>query len=249
MWLPCGQNDSGMGETSSSRSNASLREYDQIIAHVFAVLHNDQPESDRIPFTKADIVRAVNELGLTINNVPDIAYTYRTGRSPLPSSILAHGNWAIDGVGKGNYVFVRLTRSPYVDIPADVEIIRILDATPQILLKYQSKDEQAILSRIRYNRLVDIFTALTTYHLQGHFRTTVRGVGQVEIDDLYLGIDTDGNGFVLPIEAKAASPKDRLGVVQITQMVKFARQYFVDLSVRPMGGQNPSRQYVPVSRI
>lgn len=211
------------------------KEYDQVITRVFTQLHAASPGTNRLPFTKTDIERAVNELGLNIRNIPDIAYTYRTGRSPLPSGILAYGNWSIDGAGKSKYIFVRLTRSPYVDIPSDIEVIRILDATPQIVLKYQSKGEQALLAQVRYNRLVDVFTGLTTYHLQGHFRTTVLGVGQVEIDDLYIGIDNNGNSFILPVEAKSTSPKDRLGVVQITQMVKFARQYFPDLSIRPLG--------------
>ena len=71
--------------------------------------------------------------------------------------------------------------------------------------------------------------------MQGHFRTTVKNTGQVEIDDLYIGLDTDGNGFVLPIEAKIDSLKDQLGVVQVTQMIRFAEAQFPDLSVRPIG--------------
>lgn len=212
------------------------RDYDQIILHLFRKLYQQNPNADRLEFTKDDIVRVINELGLIINNVPDVAYTYRTGRSSLPAEILALGNWAIDGTGKGRYVFTRLTRSPYIDIPTDLETTSILDSTPQIVLKYQnSLDEQEMLARVRYNRIVDIFTSLTTYHLQGHFRTTVSDVGQVEIDDLYIGIDTDGIAFLLPVEAKAASPKDQLGVVQITQMVKFGRQHFPELVVRPIG--------------
>lgn len=213
----------------------SLKEYDQVILCVFQYVHAENEERERLPFTKADIERAVTELGLEIKNIPDIAYTYRTGRSPLPEAIQTHGNWAIEAAGKGKYAFVRLTRSPYVYIPTDIETTFVLDATPQIVLKYQSSDEQAILARIRYNRLVDIFTSLTTYHIQGHFRTTVEGVGQVEIDDLYIGIDTDGHGFVLPVEAKSESPREQLGVVQIIQMIKFARQYFGELSIRPIG--------------
>ncbi|NJL35192.1 MAG: endonuclease [Chloroflexaceae bacterium] len=211
------------------------KEYDQVIMRVFTQLQSAEPQADRLSFTKADIERAVSELGLNVRNVPDIAYTYRTGRSPLPAGILAYGNWAIDGAGKSKYIFVKLTRSPYVDIPTDIEIVRVLDATPQIVLKYQSRDEQALLARIRYNRLIDTFTGLTAYHLQGHFRTTVKNVGQVEIDDLYIGIDTDGNSFILPLEAKSAAPKDKLGVVQITSMVKFSRQYFPELAMRPIG--------------
>ena len=213
----------------------TLKEYDQVILRVFERLHAGHEDTDRLPFAKSDVERAISDLGLSIKNVPDIVYTYRAGRSLLPQAIRAHGNWAIEGAGKGKYAFARLTRSPYVDIPTDVETIRILDATPQIVLKYQSTDEQGFLARIRYNRLIDTFTALTTYHIQGHFRTTVSNVGQVEIDDLYIGIDADGHGFVLPVEAKGESPKDRLGVVQITQTVQFARQYFPDLTVRPIG--------------
>jgi len=52
---------------------------------------------------------------------------------------------------------------------------------------------------------------------------------------LYIGLDTDGNGFVLPIEAKIDSLKDQLGVVQVTQMIRFAEAQFPDLSVRPIG--------------
>src|SRR5574341_358818 len=213
----------------------NLKEYDRVIIHVFEKLYNTQLDSERLPFSKEDVVQAIDELGLVINNVPDIPYTYRTGRSPLPDSILAHGQWAIDGAGKGRYFFVRLERSPYIDIPQDIEATLILDSTPQIILKYQSTDEQALLARLRYNRLVDIFTGLTAYHLQGHFRTTVEELGQVEIDDLYIGVDTDSNGYGLPVEAKSESPKDRLGVIQITQMVKFARQNFEGLPIRPIG--------------
>lgn len=219
----------------SSLLDETLKEYDRVIIRVFKRVRAGHEDADRLPFAKSDVERAISDLGLTIKNIPDIVYTYRSGRSPLPQTILAHGNWAIEGTGKGKYAFVKLARSPYVDIPTDIEITRILDATPQLVLKYQGTDEQGLLSRIRYNRLIDTFTALTTYHIQGHFRTTVSNVGQVEIDDLYIGIDTDGHGFVLPVEAKSESPKDQLGVVQITQMVKFARQHFPDLIVRPIG--------------
>ncbi len=216
-------------------SEVSLKDYDRVITRVFEKLHQASEQADRLPFIKDDVVQAIDELGLVINNVPDIPYTYRTGRSPLPAAILAHGQWATDGAGKGKYYFVKLTRSPYVDIPQDLEIIPILDSTPQIVLKYQSSDEQALLARLRYNRLVDIFIGLTAYHLQGHFRTTVTDLGQVEIDDLYIGVDADGDGFVLPLEAKSAAPKDQLGVVQIVQMVRFAREHFPELPVRPIG--------------
>ncbi len=218
-------------------SELALKVYDQVIVRVFEKVFTDSPAVDYLPFAKTDIEEAIKELELHLStkNVPDIIYTYRSGRSSLPEAILRYGNWAIEGQGKSKYAFRKLDRSPYFDIPSDVAITRIPDATPQIVLKYQSSDEQAVLARIRYNRLLDIFTSLTTYHLQGHFRTAVANMGQIEIDDLFIGLDSDGQGYALPVEAKIASPKDQLGVVQITQMIRFASQQFPDLRLRPIG--------------
>ena len=67
--------------------------------------------------------------------------------------------------------------------------IKIPDSTPGVIAKYVLSDEQALLARVRYNRLVDIFTGITCYSLQNHLRTTVRSIGQVEIDEIYVGID------------------------------------------------------------
>ena len=215
----------------------NMKVYDQVILHVFERIFRQHAEADYLPFTKADIEQAIAELelGVSAKNVPDIVYTYRSGRPLLPTAITRYGRWAIEGEGKGRYAFRKLDRSPYFDIPNDIAITQIFDATPGIVLKYQGVDEQALLARIRYNRLLDIFTSLTTYHLQGHFRTTVTNTGQIEIDDLYIGVDVNGRGTILPLEAKIASPKEQLGVFQVTQMVKFAQQQFPDLTVRPIG--------------
>jgi len=161
--------------TQTGPIDGETKEYDQIIGELFKRLY--KPNETKLSFTKKHIEQVIRDLGLEIRNVPDIAYTYRTGRSPLPAEILKHGHWAIDGAGKGKYVFVKLSRSPYFDLPADIEKTPILDATPQVVLKYQGDDEQAMLSRIRYNRLVDTFVNLTAYQLQGHFRTTVQNLG------------------------------------------------------------------------
>ena len=207
------------------------KEYDQILIELFSRLY--EQGQTKLPFTKRDVEQVIADLELEIRNVPDVTYTYRTGRSPLPAEILKHGHWAIDGAGKGKYVFVKLSRSPYFDLPEDMEKVAIPDATPQIVLKYQSSDEQAMLARVRYNRLVDTFVGLTTYQLQSHFRTTVQGLGQVEIDDLYLGVDENGNWSVLPVEGKAGG--ERLGVVQVRALSLFAREQFPGLKVRPLG--------------
>ena len=65
--------------------------------------------------------------------------------------------------------------------------INIPDGTPEIIRGYALDDEQALLAIVRYNRLIDIFLSLTTYSLQNHLRTTVLNIGQIEIDELYIG--------------------------------------------------------------
>lgn len=76
-------------------------------------------------------------------------------------------------------------------------------------------DEQALLARLRYKRLIDIFTGLTCYWLQNHLRTTAPGIGQAEIDEVYLGLDKRGAHYVLPVQAKGGH--DKIGIVQIEQ--------------------------------
>nr|VFK40547.1 MAG: hypothetical protein BECKSD772F_GA0070984_106215 [Candidatus Kentron sp. SD]VFK46059.1 MAG: hypothetical protein BECKSD772E_GA0070983_106614 [Candidatus Kentron sp. SD]VFK79237.1 MAG: hypothetical protein BECKSD772D_GA0070982_104117 [Candidatus Kentron sp. SD] len=56
---------------------------------------------------------------------------------------------------------------------------------------------------------------LATYSLQNHLRTTVRDIGQVEIDEICVGIDKRGAQFVLPVQAKGGA--DQLSVVQAKQ--------------------------------
>jgi hypothetical protein len=207
--------------------------YDQVICETFRRIY--KPDTKTLHFAKDELVRVCQDLGIVINNIPDIPYHYRTGRSDLPGEILETGNWVIEGVGKGKYAFVRLERAPYIHVPDDLYVTEIPEAAPDIVLKYGGEDEQAILTKIRYNRLIDIFLSITAYHLQGHVRSSVQDIGQVEIDDLYVGVDTEGRWYVIPVEAKSVGPKERLGVIQIRQMILFAKQYYGELALRPVG--------------
>lgn len=113
--------------------------------------------------------------------------------------------------------------------------ISIPDATPEIIRSYALDDEQALLAIVRYNRLIDTFLGLTTYSLQNHLRTTVKGVGQIEIDELYLGLDKDGCHYVIPVQAKGG--RDQIGVVQTTQDIRFVAQKFPGLRCRAISAQ------------
>jgi len=96
-------------------------------------------------------------------------------------------------------------------------------------------DEQALLAKVRYNRLVDIFTGVTCYSLQSHLRTAVQGIGQVEIDELYVGLDKRGVQYVFPIQAKGG--RDKLSVIQIEQDLAVCAHKLPALICRLIGTQ------------
>ena len=119
--------------------------YDQVICEAFRRVY--EPNTKTLYFAKDELVQVCQDLRIVINNIPDIPYHYRTGRSDPPDEILSTGNWVIEGVGKGKYAFVRLERDPYIHVPEDLYVTEIPEATPDIVLKYGGEDEQAILTK------------------------------------------------------------------------------------------------------
>jgi len=208
--------------------NQSL--YDRLIAEVFARHHGSTV--DEFEFEREELAEILGEWGERVRNLGDVPYTYRGGRRALPDAVLATGDWIIEGRGRGRYALRRLSKSPFVEAPEHLQSIAILDATPDIILKFGGTDEQGLLTRVRYNRLLDTFLGITTYHLQSHIRAYVRQSGQVEIDDLYFGVDKLGTQYVAPVEAKTAD--EPLGLVQIATMNAFAMQRYPLLALLPV---------------
>lgn len=98
--------------------------------------------------------------------------------------------------------------------------------------KYALNDEQAILAKIRYNRLLDTFLGLTCYSLQNHLRTSVADIGEVEADEIYVGVDKRGGHYIIPVQAKRGS--DRLSIVQIYQVAALYVEEFPECLCRPV---------------
>jgi len=217
------------GNKRSSPVNADARragQYEQIIESIFH-RHFKQGlegfEFDREEIDEA--ARSLHEQGkiarAKVKNLGDVVYSYRHRRN-LPSSILATQpegrGWLILGAGDARYRF-QLSRLPVI-LPSRGRLaIPIPDATPEIVAKYKLQDEQALLAKIRYNRLIDTFLGITAYSLQNHFRTKIPNYGQIEIDELYVGVDKDGRHFVVPVQAKG--PKDKLGAIQTIQDITY----------------------------
>ena len=189
-------------------------------------------------FERDELVVGAAALGIDLpKNLGDVIYSVRF-RTPLPREVLATQppgmEWIIEGAGRSTYRF-RLVRINRIVPRADLVRIAIPDATPQLIRAYALDDEQALLAIVRYNRLIDTFLGLTTYSLQNHLRTTVKGIGQIEIDELYIGLDKRGCHYVIPVQAKGG--KDQIGIVQTTQDIRFVEQKFPGLRSRAIAAQ------------
>ena len=214
----------------SQGTPATPSQYDQAVLEVF--LHHYHAGSTYLKFKKDELAEACQKHGITVRNIPDIIYTYRSRRM-LPAEILATGHWAIEPAGRGAYAFRLLRNPPHFDIRfGDYAPVDIYNAIPEVVEGLLRQDEQSLLTRVMYNRLIDIFTGLTCFHIQNHYRSFVAGMGEVELDALYVGVDKTGTLFVLPIEAKSQAESEMIGRVQVYQMAKLVRQDFAELSRR-----------------
>ena len=210
--------------------------YFAIIERIF--LSRYKPGMQEIDFERQDIVKYGNELQIDLpKNLGDLIYSFRY-RAVLPESIQATANegetWIIRLAGQGKYRFVLVRDNPIVP-NEHMMITKVPDSTPGIVIKYALNDEQALLAKVRYNRLVDIFTGVTCYSLQNHLRTAVPEMGQVETDELYAGVDKAGVHYMFPIQAKGDT--DRLSVVQIEQDIAVCASKFPSLICRPIAAQ------------
>lgn len=199
--------------------------------------HWNEGQTD-FEFIREEIDTIASDLGVEApKNLGDLIYSFRF-REPLPDSIIATQpeglEWIIEGAGRARYRF-RLVKITRILPSENLVSIAIPDATPELIRAYALDDEQALLAIVRYNRLIDTFLGLTTYSLQNHLRTHVKSIGQIEIDEVYIGLDKHGCHYVIPVQAKGG--KDQIGVVQIGQDLAFAAEKFPEMRCRPIAAQ------------
>jgi hypothetical protein len=224
-----------MAKSSGSKKNQPNL-YLEIIEKIFFKYY--RKGVTEILFDREEITEAAKLLGRALpKNLGDVIYTMRY-RGSLPEKVVATAangmEWAIMGGGRAKYAFkqVRFHRL----IPRENQLsIKIPDATPEIIVKYALDDEQALLAKVRYNRLIDIFLGITTYSLQNHLRTSVKSIGQIEIDEVYVGVDRHGRHFIVPVQAKGGN--DQHGVVQTLQDLQFCAEKYPQLVCRCVSAQ------------
>lgn len=210
--------------------------YSRLLRYIFE--DHFEEGMTQVPFVREELLAAAEALGFEpIKNLGDAIYSLRY-RQQLPEEIRKTAplgmEWIIRGSGAGAYAF-ELVREWRIEANPELESLPIPDATPGLIEIYRLTDEQALLAMVRYNRLVDIFSGLACYSLQSHLRTQVDGFGQVETDEVYVGLDGAGSHFVLPLQAKAGN--DRLGRVQIEQDLAMCQEKFPTLECRPLAAQ------------
>ena len=210
--------------------------YTRIIERVFFDHYRRGAAS--VEFDRDEITAIAKKLRVVIpKNLGDIIYTFRY-RASMPSSIVKEApegkQWAIRGIGTGRYCFF-LTDLAHIEPREMLAEIKIPDATPAIVVKYALSDEQSLLAKLRYNRLIDIFLGIACYSLQSHLRTTVTEFGQIETDELYVGVDKQGAHYIVPIQAKGGS--DKIGIVQIEQDFAMCSDKFPLLVCKPIAAQ------------
>ena len=67
------------------------------------------------------------------------------------------------------------------------------------------------------------------------FTNNSQGIGQIETDEIYVGIDKSGKQFVIPVQAKGGN--DKLGITQIEQDLELCRQKYPALICRSIACQ------------
>lgn len=233
----------GVGNSDAQPRAPLASRYERLIERIFLAKY--QKGAARLDFERRDLEGAAKSLRIDLpKNLGDLIYSFRY-RAALPEAIRktapAGGEWIIEPAGRAKYRFALTAIARIIPNRALAET-KVPDATPGVIAKYALTDEQALLAKLRYNRLVDVFMGVACYSLQSHLRTTVPKLGQVETDEVYIGLDRRGAHYVFPIQAKRG--RDTLSAVQIRQDVAMCRAKWPELICRPIAAQYMEANFI-----
>jgi hypothetical protein len=209
--------------------------YAQIFEHIFA--HHYKEGSSSFSFSRDAISAAARELKITLpKNIGDVIYSFRY-RVELPEAIQRLApqgkQWVIRPAGRAQYTVEAIEPGTSIVTPSPMMAeTKLPHSTPSIIGKYALNQTQALLATMRYNRLIDTFSGVTCYSLQSHLRSTVPHLGQVETDEIYIGVDKLGAHHVFPVQARGA--RENLNVVKIEQDFALCAAKFPQARCRPI---------------
>lgn len=214
----------------------SSNSYKAIIQSIFDSKY--EPDCERIEFERHEIQDAAEELGVaTPKNLGDVVYAtkHRIGIPEEINALAPEGKeWEILQAGKAKYQFVLVNIFILTPNPSLIPI-KIPAATPALVRRHALSDEQALLAILRYNRLIDLHLGLCCHSLQNHLRTTVHGIGQIEIDEIYVGLDSSGIEHIIPVQAKGGN--DKPSRAQVHQDTAFCLAKYPNLKPHAISAQ------------
>ena len=213
--------------------------YAQIIEHVF--LQKYQTGLRTLLFSRGDIEAAASELSIQLPwNIGDGLNGFFPLDMTLPEIIDRMAGedecWILGLAGPGQYAF-RLKNLGAIEIFPHLlcAMTNIPDATPNIVTRYLDNEAHSLLAKIRYNRLIDIFTDMTCYSLGNQIQAEVPDVGMVATDEIYIGVDAQGKHYIIPIQAKGDD--EQLQITQIEQDIALCASMYPSLICRSIGAQ------------
>jgi len=216
---------------------AKENRYKQLAAWVFEKHY--VPGMTHVPWVRGELSEAAAVLEIDLpKNLGDVLYAirYRTSFPEVMIDAAPDGmEWVIRSTGRSKYTFDLIPFQVRIKPNLALTVTKIPDATPEIIAASALGDEQALLARVRYNRLIDIFLGVASYSLQNHLRTTAKGVGQVEVDEVYVAVDRYGRQFILPVQAKGGS--DEIGITQTEQDLAVCAEKWPNMVARPISAQ------------
>lgn len=211
--------------------------YKQLAGWVFSKHYKEG--DTRVPWVRNELTEAATALGIELpKNLGDVLYAirYRTSFPEVMVDAAPEGmEWIIRSTGRSKYSFDLVPFQVRVRPNLALTVTKIPDATPEIIASSALGDEQALLALVRYNRLIDVFLGVASYSLQNHLRTTAKGVGQVEVDEVYVAVDRYGRQFILPVQAKGGN--DEIGITQTEQDMAVCAQKWPNMICRPISAQ------------
>jgi hypothetical protein len=210
--------------------------YNALIVRLFE--KHFRPGLKSFEFDSKAIEETASELKLRLpKNFGDFICSFRYPRqTPVSFSTTAARakEWTIEAAGLSRYRFRQSSGGRILANP-HFRAIKIPDATPKLICAYALSDAQALLAKVRFNRLIDIFLGLTAYSLQSRFRTAVKGIGPIEIDEVYIGVNQNGEQFIIPVQAKGE--KGTLAAAHTRQDIECCEQNFPKLTCRAISTQ------------
>ena len=212
---------------------ARSNRYQAVISHVFAERYDEN--QDVFPFTKSDLKSAGELMGVTLpENLEDIIYSFRH-RNPLPEHIQGTATqgceWIIELAGRGAYRFKKANINRIFPTQ-ELSPLETLDLTPGLIYDLELPGTSRLDNIIRYNQLISDVLRVFADHVQSHLRTSIQGVGQIEVGCLY--VSTDAN-VIIPVHLSPESGP--INGLKAAQNIRFADEKYPQMTCRAVIAQ------------